>query len=123
MDHVADAADEVDRIEHLDGLGAVGHCYGHLVALAHADGAQCLGAVLDLADKGLVGGRSAHEVKGNVVGVFFGYFFNGFKHRAVEVIEREGHFAQMAFPRRFCADVFHANHSFKKLKIYKFVWP
>ena len=55
MDHIADAADEIDGVKHLDGLRAVGHCDRDPVALTHTDGLERLGALLDLFDERFVG--------------------------------------------------------------------
>ena len=100
MDHVRNAADEVDGVEHIDGLRAVRHGNGHLVTLAHADGLECLGALLDLADHLAVGRRLSHERKGNAVGVLLGNVFHGLEHRAVEIFKMHRHLAHVILPGR-----------------------
>ena len=69
VDHVGDGAHPVHGVEHIDGLGAVGHGDGDLVPLADADGAQGLGTAVDLLQHGLIGRALAHEVEGDVIRV------------------------------------------------------
>ena len=54
MDHVGDCADEVDGIEHIDGLRAVRQCDRDLVVFAHADRFQRPGALFNFCDQGLI---------------------------------------------------------------------
>ena len=97
--HVGHRADKVDRIEHINGLRAVRHGDRDPVVLAHADRAQTAGALFDLLHHLPVGGRLAHEVKCNVFRVQPAHLLQPFKHRAVKVIQRERHLAQMLLPR------------------------
>ena len=99
MDHVRNAADEVDGVEHIDGLRAVRHGDGHLVALAHADGLERLGALLDLADHLAVSRRLSHKGKGDVARIFLGDLLHGLEHRAVEVFKVHRHLAHRILPR------------------------
>ena len=100
MDHVRNAADEVDGVEHIDGLRAVRHGNGHLVTLAHADGLERLGALLDLADHLAVGRRLSHERKSDVARIFLSDLLHGLEHRAVEVFKVHRHLAHIVFPGR-----------------------
>ena len=101
MDHVRDGADQVDRVEHINRLGTVGHCDRHSVTLTHTDGAQGLRTAVDLLDHALVSGGAAHKVKGDVIGVLIGYFFNSLIHGSFKIVEVRRHIAKMSDPRCF----------------------
>ena len=107
MDHVGDAADEVDGIEHVYRLRAVGHGDGDLVVLAHADGLESLGAALYLAHELFIRGGLAHEVEGDVVGVCFGDLRHGLKHGAVKIVQIQGNLANVVLPRHLCSNFAH----------------
>ena len=98
MDHVRNAADKVDGVEHIDGLRAVRHGDGHLVALAHADGLERLGALLDLADHLAVGRGLAHKGEGNAARIFPGDLLHSLEHRAVKVVKVHRHLAHVVLP-------------------------
>ena len=97
MHHVGNAAHQIDGVEQVNGLRAVGHGDGDLVALPDANGFQCLGAGLHLLHQLLVGGGLAHEVKGNVIGVFFGNGLHSLKHGAFKIVKVHGHTAHGVF--------------------------
>ena len=107
MDHVRDAADEVDRVEHIDGLRAVGHGDGDLVARAHADGLEGAGALLDLLDHLGIGGGLAHEVERDVPWVPLGDQLECLKHRAVKIVQMQRHVAGVTRPRGLGSDLSH----------------
>ena len=90
MHHAGDTADEVDGVEHVDGLGAVGHGYRHAVALADTNGLQSLGTLLYLPDHPGIGRGLAHEVKRHVVGIFGGHRSHHVEHGAFEVLQMNG---------------------------------
>ena len=100
MDHVRNAADEVDGVEHIDGLRAVRHGNGHLVTLAHADGLERLGTLLDLADHLAVGRRLSHERKSDVARIFLSDLLHGLEHRTVEILKVHRHLAHVILPGR-----------------------
>ena len=85
VDHVGDAADEVDGVEHHDGLRAVGHGDGDAVAGADAERFQALRAQLDVLHELFIGRALAHEVKGDVVGVLFRVAGHGVEHAALKI--------------------------------------
>ena len=85
VDHVRNGADEVHRVKHIYCLRAVRHRDGDLVVFTHTDGAQTAGAFFDVCDHLAVGGGSAHEIKGNVIGICVGYSFDSLEHGALEV--------------------------------------
>ena len=99
MDHVGNTADKVDGIEHIDRLRTVGHGDGDLVALAHADGLERLGAVFDLAHQRAVGRGLAHKVERDRVRVLPGDIFHRLEHGAVKILQMHGHIAQIILPR------------------------
>ena len=107
MHHVGNAAHQIDGVEQVNGLRAVGHGDGDLVALPDANGFQCLGTGLHLLHQLLVGGGLAHEVKGNVIGVFFGNGLHSLKHGAFKIVKVHGHTAHGASPWGLCGDCFH----------------
>ena len=104
VDHVADGADHVHGVEHVDGLRAVRHRDGDLVVFPHADGAQALGAFMDVLDHLPVGGGLAHEVEGDVVGVRLRHVLEHADHRALIVVQRRGDLAQAREPGLLCSD-------------------
>ena len=101
VDHVGNAAHQIHRVEHIDGLGAVGHGDGHLVPGPDAQHLQALGTALDLLDHLAVGGGLAHKVKGDVVGVFLGHLFQSLEHRPAEILQVHGHIAHVGGPGSF----------------------
>ena len=101
MDHVGDGAHQIDGIEHVNGLGAVGHGDGDLVAGAHAQSLQALGAALDLLHHLSVCSGFAHEIEGNIVGILLGDAGHCFKHTALKIVQMHGHIAHIVFPRGF----------------------
>ena len=110
MHHAGDTSDEVDGVEHVDRLGAVGHGDGHAVALADADGLQGAGALLYLLDHLSVGGRLAHEVEGHVLGIAGCDGGDHVEHRALKVVQMHGHTLCVGVPRRlYSVDFRHIN--------------
>ena len=107
MHHVGNAAHQIDGVEQINGLGAVGHGDGDLVALPDADGFQRLGTGFHLLHQLFVGGGLAHEVKGNVIGVLFGNGIHGLKHGAFKIVKVHGRAAHGASPRGLCGDRLH----------------
>ena len=101
MDHVGNAAHQIDSVEHVDGLGAVGHGDGNLIAGAHTQGLQTLGAALDLLHHLFICSGLAHKVKGNIVGILLGDAGHCFKHTALEIVQVHGDIAHIVFPRGF----------------------
>ena len=112
MDHVGNAAHQVHRVKHEDGLRAVGHGDGHLVALAHADGLEGLGALFHLLYQPAVSGGAAHEVKRHIIGVLVGNFLHGVEHGAFKIIQMHGQTAQMAGPGGLCGNFTHQYSTF-----------
>ena len=106
MHHAGNASYEVDGVEHVDGLGAVGHGDGHTVALADADGLQGAGALLYVLDHPGVGGGLAHEVKGHVLRVAGCDGGDHVEHRALKVVQMHGHTLCVGVPRRLYGVVF-----------------
>ena len=121
MDHVGDAAHQIHRVEHVNGLWAVGQRYGHLVALAHADGLQRSCTAMDLPHHALVGRGFAHEIKGDVVGIRFGDGLHSGDHGAFKVVKVHGHTAQVVSPRRLHGDLRHYDFPFLQ-KICSYRW-
>ena len=107
MHHAGDTADEVDGVEHVDGLGAVGHGYRHAVALADTDGLQSLGTLLYLPDHPGIGRGLAHEVKRHVVGISGGHRSHHVEHRALEVLQMYGNSLGIRIPRSLNSIVCH----------------
>ena len=99
VDHIGDAAHQIHRVEHVDGLRAVGHGDGDLVAGAHAQRFQALSALFDLLHHLAVGGGFAHEIKGDVVGVHIRHALHGLEHAAPEIVQVHGHVAHIVLPR------------------------
>ena len=99
VDHVGDAAHQIHGVEHVDGLGTVGHSDGDLVAGADAQGFQALGALLDLLHHLAVGGGAAHEIESDVVGIFLGNAGHRVKHAALEIVQMHRHVAYIVLPR------------------------
>ena len=106
MHHAGNASDEVDGIEHVDRLGAVGHGDGHAVALADADGLQGAGALLYVLDHPGVGGGLAHEVERHVLGPAGCDGGDHVEHRALKVVQMHGHTLCVRVPRRLYGVVF-----------------
>ena len=107
MDHICNSADEVDRVEHIDSLRAVGHGNGDLVVFPDADGLEGFGTALDLTDHLPVGRGLAHKVEGHVVGVLFSNLHDLFNHRAFKIIQMHGDLVHLVFPGSFCGNCFH----------------
>jgi len=99
VDHIGDAAHQIHRVEHVDGLRAVGHGDSDLVAGAHAQRFQALGALFDLLHHLAVGGGFAHEIKGDVVGVHIRHALHGLEHAAPEIVQVHGYVAHIVLPR------------------------
>ena len=107
VNHIGDAAHQIDGVEQVDGLGAVGHGDGDPVIFPDADGPQGLGAELNLLHQLFIGGGFAHEVERHVVGVFLGRFGYGVIHGAFKILQMHGHVAHVVLPGRFYRDGFH----------------
>ena len=101
MHHVGDGADEIGGVKDVDGLRAVGHGDGHAVPLPNTDGAQALGAALDLLYHLLIGGGTPHKVKGNCVGILPCNALHSLVHGALEIIQMGGHVPQIFHPWGF----------------------
>ena len=110
MDHIGNAAHQIDGVEQVNGLRAVGQRNGDPVALTDADGFQRLGAGLDLRDHLPVGGGFSHKIEGNLVGILLCYLLHHFKHGALKVIQMHGHVTHRILPRRFCGDMVHISN-------------
>ena len=106
MHHAGDSSDEVDGVEHVDGLRTVGHGDGHAVTLADADGLQGAGALLYLLDHPGVGGRLAHEIEGHVLGPAGCDGGDHVEHRALKVVQMHRHPLGEGIPRRLYGVVF-----------------
>ena len=96
--HIGNAAHQVYRVEHNNGLRAVGHTDGDLIPFTDADGLQGTGAQVYLLHKLFVGGAAAHKVIGNIVRIFLGDLLHRLIHTSLEVIQRRGHIAQVGDP-------------------------
>ena len=107
MDHVGDAAHQIHRVEHVNGLRAVGQRDGYLVTLAHPDGLQSPRAAVDFLHHAVVGGGFTHEIKGDVVGIRFGDGLHSGDHGAFKVVKVHGHTAQVVSPRCLRSDLRH----------------
>ena len=107
MDHIGNPADQVDGIEHIDGLRAVRHGNGDLVVLADADGLQGAGTALDLPEHLAVGGVPAHEVECDLIRVHLRNFRDFFEHGALKVVQMHGDIPHRVLPRRFCGNAVH----------------
>ena len=91
MDHVADRADAVERVERADRLRAVRHADGDAVALVDAEREERAGHVVDLLQELRERRLFAHELIGVVfrelVGRGLDYLVDGLR-RIVEVVRR-----------------------------------
>ena len=108
VDHVCNATDEIDGIEHIDSLRAVGHGDGDLVALTYADGLEGAGTFPDLLNHLVIGGGLAHEVERDVLGILLGNQLQCLKHGAFKIIQMQWHVAGMARPRGSGSDLSHS---------------
>ena len=104
MDHVADAAHQVHRIEHENGLGTVGHGDGDPVSLPDAQGLEAFGAGLHLLHQLAVGGGPAHKIEGHVIGIFLCNLLHRIEHGALRIFQMHGHAAHMLLPRGLGSD-------------------
>ena len=98
MHHIGDAAHQVDRVEHDDGLRTVGHADGDLIPFPDADGLEGAGAQVDLLHEFFVGGGFAHKIVGHVIRILLGHLFDCFVHTALEIFQRSGDVAQVLEP-------------------------
>ena len=104
VDHVGNAAHQIHRIKQVNGLGAVGHSDGDLVAFPDADGFQGFGTGFDLFHQLFVGGGLAHEIKGHILRVFLCDDFHRLEHGPFKIIQMHGGIAHGILPRRFCSN-------------------
>lgn len=108
MDHVRNAADEIDGVEHINSLRAVGHGDGDLVACAYADGLEGAGTLFDLLNHMCIGGGLAHEVERNVLGILLGDPFQCFEHGTFKIVQMQRYVSGMARPRGPGSDLSHS---------------
>ena len=111
MNHICDAADHINRVEHINCLRAVWHCDGYLIALANAYGFKRAGASAYFCHHFFIGGVFAHEGKGDFVRICFCDFFNLFKHGAFEICQVHWGIAHIRFPRCFCCYIAIIKHN------------